>query len=383
MIRVLHFTSHNEPCGIAKYQEQFLEGMSRSLQVHSDIFRLSPYTTRTMGNAEFCKVIHELRATLASYDILHVQHEFDFFSGDQLGQIAATAKTALKRLVVTVHSTRNVGEANLRLRGLSPRAFVHLAREARLRQQFERSHIQPLRAADVLIVHNQLAIERLLAAGVQRKAIRKFAHPVPVITHPVRSTEISRRLRTSGREIILGLVGFIGRQKGALEAIRALKFLPDNYKLAIIGGVHQLSQDYRLYDDIANTITELDLIDRVYITGYVKEDQRLIGLVGECDICVFPYDRITYGNASSSTLALAFANHKPAVAYPTPSFREVAEETEALVLCDTFSYYELAREIQRSDLKTLAEASAAYADRMAWPKIAKELEQLYLELMRE
>ena len=51
-IRVLQFSTHNEDCGIAKYQEQFIAGMEGTEDFHTDFFPYSPNKTKHMTKAE-------------------------------------------------------------------------------------------------------------------------------------------------------------------------------------------------------------------------------------------------------------------------------------------------------------------------------------------
>ena len=54
----------------------------------------------------------------------------------------------------------------------------------------------------------------------------------------------------------------------------------------------------------------------------------------------------------------------------------------AVVLCDTFSYYELAREIEGIDINKQAKLSVAYAEKMAWPKVANRLISIYENIVK-
>jgi glycosyltransferase involved in cell wall biosynthesis len=166
--------------------------------------------------------------------------------------------------------------------------------------------------------------------------------------------------------------------KGTEAAVKALKYLPDNFKLAIIGGVHPTSNEPEIYDKITDLIDRLNLKDRVYITGFIEDDDQLDAMIRECDVCVYPYDRKYYAYVSSGSLNLSFGNGMPVVAYPTESFKEVAAISDgALVLTETFAYYELARELGRLDLPKQRALSQAYAEKMAWPKMAQELVKVY------
>jgi glycosyltransferase involved in cell wall biosynthesis len=110
----------------------------------------------------------------------------------------------------------------------------------------------------------------------------------------------------------------------------------------------------------------------------VKDDNIMNGYIRECDVCVYPYDGVYYANASSGAVNLGFANGRPVVTYPTAGFRELAASADgALVLTDTFAYYELARKLQDIDLTKQAELSKAYAKKMAWPTLSKELIAAY------
>jgi len=72
----------------------------------------------------------------------------------------------------------------------------------------------------------------------------------------------------------------------------------------------------------------------------------------------------------------------PVIAYPTETFKEISTNSNnAVVLTDTFAYYELARELQSIDVSTQIELSKAYAKDMAWPKMAAVLADLYQTLL--
>ena len=168
----------------------------------------------------------------------------------------------------------------------------------------------------------------------------------------------------------------MSRHKGVTDAVQALRYLPDNYKLAIIGGLHPASDDLAFYAEITDLIDELDLRDRVYITGFIKDDERLNSLIRECDVCVYPYDGVSYASVSSGSLNLAFANGRPVVAYPTGSFME-ANAFGQITLCQTFSSYELARELRKIDVKHQTELVNQYVEAFNWSKMTGTLKSLY------
>jgi glycosyltransferase involved in cell wall biosynthesis len=137
-----------------------------------------------------------------------------------------------------------------------------------------------------------------------------------------------------------------------------------------------------MYNKLCDLIDTLGLQERVYITGFIVDDNEFNAIIRECDVCVYPYDGIYYAHVSSGAMNLAFSNHMPVIAYPTATFKEVAAMSDgATVLTDTFAYYELAREVQRIDLDKQRQLSKAYAAKMAWPKATETLVAIYQSLL--
>jgi glycosyltransferase involved in cell wall biosynthesis len=376
-LRVLHFSSHFEDCGIGKYQEQFLEAMKNIGGIDNKFFETSPYQTRIMPPAAVDKVVENLRKELKDYDILHVQHEFSFYSADEFKKIINAGKSSGKKVIVTLHTSPDVASRPPHLGGLGPRSLVSYLRQIRRRRIFEDRHIKPLLRADLLIAHNDATIQSLRNAGVHDNKIVKLVLPVPEDTAVEPSKMIRPNLDKKSGDVIYCTIGFMHRFKGLFEAVKALKYLPPHYKLAIIGGIHPTSDDVKLYDKLTDMIDILNLKDRVYITGYIKDDTQMNAAIRECDVAVYPYDGKFYANVSSAALNLAFANELPVIAYPVSSFKEINQEFNEIVLCDTFSYYELARELQRIDLKAQADKVKKYAKKYAYHNVVHDLLKIY------
>jgi glycosyltransferase involved in cell wall biosynthesis len=380
-IRILHFGSVNKEEGIAKYQHHYVDGMQGDDTVQNDFFDCSPLAFRGMPLAERAEVLNKLTASLADYDILHVQHEFGLFADTEFADIVSTGKQAGKKVVVTVHLSPAFAIKPAKLPGLGPRSLVAYARAKRHRKFMIARHVTPMLMADKLIVHNNMTLQALQDFGADPARIVRIPHPVQVYEDPPKSTLLAEKLQRQPGDVIYGISGYIYKVKGTVAAVKALQYLPANYKLAIIGGMHPMSDDIEMYDRVADLIVKLGLKDRVFITGFIEDDDDLNALIRECDIMVYPYDRLYYAHVSSGALNLSFANFIPPIAYPTDSFKEVAGEADgALVLTDTFAYYELARLLQTIDLPTQTKRVKAYAEKMAWPKVAKRLIDVYKSL---
>lgn len=385
-IRVLHFSSRYEECGVAKYLGHHIEGMKHVPHIENDYFDISPYQTHDMGPSELEQMATDLRKRLKDYDVLHVQHEFAMYGHDSFRRIVEAAKRAHKKVVVTVHTSPVMhGASKLpKLKGVGPRSVVKLLREKRHHNNFLYNTIEPFQMADLILVHNEPTAVSVRQFGISADRIKKVPHPVQKFEDPTPSTRLAKELNTQKGDVIYCTIGFIHRYKGMAEAVKALKFLPDNYKLAILGGMKADSDDAAFYDKLCDLIDGLGVRDRVYITGYVPTDDELNALIRECDACVYAFNPVYYGQVSSGSLNLAFANEKPAVAYPTTAIKELAEDAGgAVVLCETFAYYELARELRRLDVRKQTELSKAYAEKMAWPKVSKQLVEIYESVVKK
>jgi glycosyltransferase involved in cell wall biosynthesis len=382
MIRVLHFTPHREVCGIAKYHQRCLNSLGLVPDIQNTLSRYSPYQVREMKRREFGLALRELRRELECHDVLHVQHEFDLFSGGQFAQIANLAIESGRRLVVTAHTAPGERFRESLTGGFGPRAVLERLRQLRERRVFVRESARTFQMASVVICHSAFIASELRRIGVMGERVLQLEHPVPEVSRFARSSRLRDRLDGSGGAMIIAMLGFVHRYKGIQDAIRSLSLLPESYKLAIIGGVHPLSSDVQFLDEIAALVAECNAEKRVFVTGVVTDDDEMSAMIRECDICVFPYDQEYYRNASSDSLSLAFANHMPVVAYPTESIRGVAAATNAVVLCSAASHIDLAREIQRINTVEQGSRSAVYASATSWSRQARVLAQVYSSVVR-
>ena len=384
-LKVLHFSSHYEDCGIAKYQEQFFDGMASSDEVENVFFEYSPYQTRIMYDDELEKVFTTLANQLPNYDIFHIQHEFGFFSRDEFKRLIETAKSLGKKIVVTIHAAPSTALKPKELGGYSPRNIVKHLRNRKHNKHIFTNHLLPLREADLVLVHNEATKNNVISeSGIDKQKVMQIMHPVPARQKVLKSSRIKNALSVKPGDTVYANIGFLHKYKGVDKAIKALSYLPSNYKLAVIGGMHATTSldDIKLYDKLADLAVQRGVQDRVYITGFIKDDTEMAGLIQEADICVYPYDGVYYGSVSSGALNLAMANDRPIIAYPTLTFSEMAKDKNApLVLTKTFSYYELARELQAIDVNEQKKHIASYAAAYSWPKLSLELIDIYRRLL--
>lgn len=377
-VKILHYTTHNEDCGIGKYNEQFIRAMSvtSSDVVENNIFPYSPNKTKLMTYDEFTPVLEELKVQLKSYDALHIQHELSFYKHSELDRIVDAAQTLGKPVIMTVHTAPDAQYKYPKRLGYSPHSFATYIREIRAAKEFTQIHLVPLRKVDLVLVHNTTTKENLIHHGVVAEKIQIITLPVPNVAQSTESNVIRTALNHKPGDIIIGSVGFISHTKGVKAAVKALKYLPDNYKLALVGGVHPSGGGEKYLDEVSDLIIKLDLKDRIFITGYIENDDVLNSFIQECDVCVYPYDNTYYKYVSSAALNNALANGKPAITYPTRPFVEINKDA-TIAICKSANYYELARYIQEADYKELAKRSRAYTDEFSYKNESVKLADIY------
>ncbi len=383
IITVLHLTTHDEICGIAKYQEQFIQSMKHEKDIENIIFDFSPNQTRFMTKQQYKPVVKHFKSMLKNSDILHIQHELAFYKHRELSTMIGLANSLNKPVIVTIHTALDVEYQKVKLSGYLPKYFVSYLRQLKQQKNFENVHLNPLKKADLIIVHNKITKDSLIAHGFEPEKIQIINMPIPKIDFSQKSTKIKKTMNIQQNDILICTVGFVSKTKGVDQAIKALRLLPKNYKLVIIGGIHPDSRDNSFFDSITDYIVDNNLEDRVYITGYIEDDNELNSMIRESDICVYPYDSNYYSYVSSAALNNALANHKAVIAYPTPTFYEINNEKEAIKICQTPNYYELAKEIKNLDINKYSLLAKEYANKYAYDKEATKFADIYRQVLKK
>jgi glycosyltransferase involved in cell wall biosynthesis len=380
-IKILHITTHDEECGIGKYQQQFLRSMEQINTVENTIFEFSPNRTKLMSDDEFEPVFKQFCHQMNSHDILHIQHEFSFYAKDELEKYITEAKSQGKKVIITIHTSLNSGMPKLDVKELiSTNGPRHLIGTRRLKSRAVKVHVAPIRKADLVLVHNSVTAQSLKKYGIRAAKVLKITMPVPELDFKLRSTDVSRHLRKQPDDILICTVGFLSENKGMRDSIQALRLLPPNYKLAMIGGAHPSGANDAFCNEMEGLVVDLGLEERVYITGYVKRDELLNAMIRECDICIYPFHQPYYSGVTSASLNNSLANYKPAVTYPTKPILEMNAEMPAVITCKSFEYSELAKELQKLDIKKQSEIATKYARAFSYSNQAQKVASIYTNL---
>lgn len=359
----------------------YLEAMKKHDQeIVNDFFPYSPNYIVHQSGEKLNEVIDKLKSMVSDYDLVHIQHEFSFYKGSQIKQIVEVIKRNKIKLISTIH-TKPILRPNTGSM-MSPRGAARKVKNRVINTKYLEA-ITPLSLSDLVIVHNEFTKSELIKVGFDANKILIKAIPVPVVEvfldkYTAEIAKINTEISRKKGDIIIATVGYLNPVKGTMHAVKAMTLLPGNYKLLVLGGVHPKAHNDEFLDDVSDFIVKHQLQKRVYISGFIKDDLLLNTLVANSDIVIYPYLR-SYAS-SSAALNNAFAAGKPVIAFPAPAFKEINKTEKHMVLCESFSYYDLVREIDAFDpekIKAWSTVSDNYRLKNSYVALSKELIELY------
>lgn len=369
------WTSWETRCGIASYTASLVEELRHS-GVEVDVVRV-PYTDRDSGR------VAETTARLNRADLVHVQHEYDFWGGVMPG--ASSLARYYRRLerprVVTAHTVFTAAE----LLGLprERRPPHRIAKQLLVAYPPYRAFLErtPFAAARAVIVHTRAARERLASRGIPADLIHILPAGIPARPEGTRTAphnEVERLRARFGLEgsRVLAIFGYVTSNKGYEVTLDALEALPQDVRLLIAGGARVESERPYL-ERLRETISSRGLEDRVTITGYLEEPE-LAALMELADLVLVPH---TAANGSYSVM-IGLSYGKPVLASDLACFSELAEERDCLELFPAGNSEALGAKIRallesgaaRSDLARRARECAAEG---SWARVAQKTRAIY------
>lgn len=388
-LRILNITTYNEDCGIAKFQANIQEALHNFDEVDSVIYSESLNVIKKLPENERKLHLLQIAEEAKAYDVVHIQHEFGLFFGLGIGfgELVKVLKKENIKIVVTIHTAPShvLIPNRRRLTMRRPRSSLVYLLNAMKNSSRKKSLLNPFLAVDgVIALNKNTATELQEVVGVDRANIYHHIHPVRNDTreNKPKSKEARLLLSADDEDIILVANGFINSHKGFDKAVKALRFLPDNYKLLIAGGINPDSGRYQDIDRICDLISQYDLNERVYITGYIKDDDKLASLIGGCDIALYPYDVNYYRLASSGAVGVAVNEEIPIIAYPAESFVEINTFVEDVInTTSNSSYIELSREVMRINKEKQKRILKSFKEANSYTKFVEGQIRFYKKLI--
>jgi glycosyltransferase involved in cell wall biosynthesis len=395
-MKVLLLSTWKEVCGIANYTADLVTALEASgvlCEVHALNRRDRKYMSRSAVAKDFSQFTKKARA----FDLVHIQHEFSFFadSNGTLPRSIRLFRFVLKRLakerkptVVTFHTEPYFTIPFWRILG-RPRHICVQAKNYALSHLWRRNiscffdgSYEQFRA----VVHTRRARLTVKKSGFSYQ--NTDVVPIGVAArnraflcsdHQVAKEKLGYRPDT----ILLSLFGFVSAYKGPYIALDALRKLPERYHLALVGGPHPESQENTINDILRISSLDESLRGRVRITGYQKPD--VVDMYHTAtDFCLAPY--VDPRISGSAAITWALSSGKPVIASKLPTFVDINDTSDSMLLFTPGASHELAWQIQRltanRDLVDyLIQNARNYVTQNSWPMVAEKTVDVYKKMV--
>ncbi|MFA6408871.1 MAG: hypothetical protein WCW01_01675 [Gammaproteobacteria bacterium] len=348
-------SSYNELCGNATYTEVLRKGFSQYYDV-----TVLPLKVKLLTKVEKCfaalgdQHIEEIAKELQHFDYVNIQFEAGLFGvfANQIYRRIRRLVNSSKNLIVTMHRYDQPGsmmEKHVLKDLASLKITKALGDMSAIKQQNYFAHLSQkiitlLQAKGAALVVHTKREKELILARFRYKRI--YDHPISFLTSEELSKYKEKSSRKvlcakygfdSGRDVLIGIFGFVSKYKGHHVAIDAMRYLPDNYKLLIFGSQHPASvgahyemdsymesivdkiNKYELERGQSNN-TLVPLKERVVFCGSTSDDEFIEALFA-CDFNVLPYYET--GQSGSGIASLTLETHCKAVFSQNNSFMEL------------------------------------------------------------
>ncbi|MFI5334865.1 MAG: hypothetical protein ACHQT8_06885 [Chlamydiales bacterium] len=361
--RLAVVSSYDDFCGNASYTKALVEELSHHFDV--TVISLNVEILRK-GDARCAKQhILQIRERLKTFDCVNIQFEASLF-GTTLHIIQKRFFMMVKgskRLLLTVHRYHGkenypglVSLGKALLKG-DIQAFIAEFRTAHSQNRFLPLYNKIIK----FCVKNNFPI--LIHTPRDRQLIQMKFQYDRVYDHPLcfydqeqiealgrvnTKKEFCKAFSLDEKKTYIGIFGFISSIKGHETVIKALKFLPEEYELLILGAQHP--HTIRINEPIDHYIKSvLKLIDKRQCSDRVKffrltNDEELLKALLGCDFNVLPYLEVNQGG--SSIAALSLETHAKSIFSQNFAFLELEKYApNAFKMFSIGNYLELAQAI--------------------------------------
>ncbi len=300
-------SSYSDSCGNASFTKILKSTIEDYSDVKVEVLELNLKLLQSADRIirpKADKHIHDLAQLLKSFDAVNIQLEPGLY-GKLPQDIIKRTQILFKanpNTSVTLHSVRV-------LNWNSTRVAIKLLLQLKLR-----SFLQSLKTDVHVFMHRgiikniiknkcRLIVHTKRAADLVEQLFsykRIDVHPLKIVGeshvfNPAFITKLRRDLSIKETDKIIGLFGYISAYKGHVEALEALKLLPQEYKLLIFGRVHPQTIDLsgNIDEHLSNLLSiisnkESTLDKRVFFLGEL-DDQNFFDACAFVDAVWLPY----------------------------------------------------------------------------------------------
>ncbi len=400
MKKLAMISSYGDLCGNASYTKALEDGLSEIFNV-----TVLPLSVGLLENnsksAQIAadRVINQYCETLKQFDHVNIQFEKALYglTNDRIFKTFQRLATACKSTIITLHrydQKRSVfSKATLRL--FFGFEFKNLAKEILInfRNNYDATlYDKMLRFCEEnrigVVVHTPRDASYLKAKFPKLLYLEQplsFLGPKKLKYYQEKADKQQFRhsLGYQEEDQVIGIFGFISPYKGYEIAIKALKFLPKQYKLAIFGGEHPMTikAGYSMngyIKSLLELIERNDLQNRVQFCGNLDDDAFIKSLLCS-DFNILPYYEVN--QSGSGIAALSLESGSKTVMSQNLSFIELAKYAKGAFR--TFAignYIELANIIQNFK-EPLTKELNEYFEKHNVDTSAKAYADLYQKLL--
>ena len=308
-------------CGVADYTRRLREGLRqqgvRSLvlttvktTVKTDVETDDPTVIKSVQDWNLQNLLHLVRAVhRTNADILHIQHAAGTYSFDRaifLLPLLLRLSGWRKPIVTTIHE---YGWWEWEPKWI-PKWFLERLKEwGQKRSWWDREDGFLLTLSDAIVTTNQEA-EKVVRDRLPNALIYRIPIGANVEVFPIDRTLARSQLRQtcnwSEAAQVVAFFGFLHPVKGLETLLSAFQNVSSDAKLILMGGVESLAlrgdEAKQYWEKLEALISQLNLSDRVHMTGYIDAKTASNYLSGS-DIGVLPFNHgVTLKSGSLLTL---------------------------------------------------------------------------------
>lgn len=343
--RILHISTWKVPCGIATYCDNFVRSLVKA-GFENEVFPLIPSCWPDFLPDDIAEWRGSLLNKATGFDLVHIQHEHGLF-GYALGQKFACKRygsilSGLRVLNIPCVTTFHTDMETRKHSGL--KGILNRFKRNRLWGKYVCDNFRGGNVRARAIVHTRRTRKSFVKHGFPVSSVHVIPHPClspRKIQLDSVSAKVSLNLPTDSK--LITIFGFLGKYKGHDIAIEAMKKLPENYCLALVGGMHPEAKDSFL-DSLVLSIPQ-DLQSRIRITGWVDRETA-DRYFAATDICLAPY-RADTELSGSGAITWALSSGKPVIASKIDAFQNVNRISECMFMFTPGCVSELSWAIQK------------------------------------
>ena len=369
--RIGFITSWDVRCGVAEYSRHLVENFPASpriaalsvycdrrtrLELVPDDAPIRPLPCWDLGMRDGTA---EIEAAIGrdDPDIVVVQHQPGLFGWPALATLLQSGAMRARRVVVTLHNTRHLGEIAAAQRATAIAALAGVAR---------------------VLVHTVEDLNWLKSLGLVEN-VTLFPHGTP---QPAASPRPARVLGSTSFPLI-GCYGFFLPNKGIPQLVQALATLRAQYpsvRLRLVNADYGSAESKAEIAACRALAEEEGVLEAIEFHTTFLAHEASMALLAECDVIALPYQGTL--EASSAALRTALSAGPPVAVTPIPLFNEAGAavfrlpgtgpEALAAGLLDMLRDPALRAGVQQG--------AAAWLAPRAWPTIATRLQGMLLGL---